>query len=524
MRRYMQKRISELLTSVDEAIKYISTCQNQSKESIFNDCLEAIDAIGDIVEKEKVSQICQTRLEEILLYMHQLRDCIIDNEELSDVCNKLIGVIAQLGLAINNIQTKVEVVFLPYKASMWDSMDSIWRAARDDDRCNVHVVPIPYCDKDEDGKVAKVHYEGWELPKYVTVTDYHEYELKDEHPDIIYIHNPYDGYNRVTSIDPRYYSDVIRQYTEMLVYVPYCIAGVCENSYAGKRRCIQPAMKYVDRIIAQSEKYRQVLIEGGCAEKKVITLGNPKLDTIALMEQNVPALNKEWRDKIKDNKVLLVTFTLGSLLEDDIWIERYNHYLQYLSENESITIIYRPHPLIEATLKAMRPELYTRYMQMYTNLKGKCNVIIDTNANSDMAIYYSNAIISDYSSMPLKYIATGKPVYLLIINPKGYMPDKKTYFDKAVLCDYFQCYFWFYDEKEWEHEQEPMKQFDYVKKMREEGVFKVPIMEMDDFIKMVINGEDYNKEERMNAFNKSMINADGTSGKKVHEYIINELY
>lgn len=523
MRRYMQKRIGELISSVDEAIKYIITCQDESKESIFNDCLDAIDAIGDIVEREKLSQICQDSIEEILLCMHELRNCIINNTELSDICNKLRGVIAQFGLVINNIDTKIEVVFLPYKASMWDSMDSIWRAAKEDERCNVHVVPIPYCDKDEDGKLAQVHYEGGELPKYIDITDYHDYELKDEHPDVIYIHNPYDGYNRVTSIDPRYYSDIIREYTEMLVYVPYCISGICGNSYEGKRMCVHPAMKYVDRIIAQSETQRRVLIEGGCEEKKVIALGSPKLDTIALMKDNVPTLNEEWKDKIKNNKVILVTFTLGSLLEDDIWIERYNYYLQYLSKNGDITIIYRPHPLIEATLKAMRPELYTRYMDMYNNLKGKYNVIIDTNANSDMAIYYSDAIISDYSSMPLKYIATGKPVYLLIINPTRYLPHKKSYFDIAILCDYFQCYFWYYDEKEWECEQKPKEQFEYFKSMRDEGVFKVPIMDMEDFTEMIIKGKDYNKEARMNAFNNSMINSDGTAGKKVHEYIINDL-
>lgn len=36
----------------------------------------------------------------------------------------------------NEISTKIEIVFLPYKASMWDSFESIYFAAKEDPNCN----------------------------------------------------------------------------------------------------------------------------------------------------------------------------------------------------------------------------------------------------------------------------------------------------------------------------------------------------------------------------------------------------
>ena len=38
---------------------------------------------------------------------------------------------------------KKEIVFLPYKASMWDSLESIWRAAAEDPGWDAYVIPIP---------------------------------------------------------------------------------------------------------------------------------------------------------------------------------------------------------------------------------------------------------------------------------------------------------------------------------------------------------------------------------------------
>ena len=69
-----------------------------------------------------------------------------------------------------------------------------------------YVVPIPYYDRKPNGALGEFHYEGNDFPDNVPITHYHTYNLAGRKPDVIYIHNPYDKYNTVTSVDPRFYS------------------------------------------------------------------------------------------------------------------------------------------------------------------------------------------------------------------------------------------------------------------------------------------------------------------------------
>ena len=55
---------------------------------------------------------------------------------------------------------KKEMVFLPYKASMWDSLESVWKAADEDkEHCIAYVMPIPYADLTSEHTVAEWHCE-----------------------------------------------------------------------------------------------------------------------------------------------------------------------------------------------------------------------------------------------------------------------------------------------------------------------------------------------------------------------------
>ena len=59
----------------------------------------------------------------------------------------------------NDMETdRLCFVFLPYKVSMWDSMETVWKAADKDPDCDAYVVPIPYFDKDQDGNLTVEHY------------------------------------------------------------------------------------------------------------------------------------------------------------------------------------------------------------------------------------------------------------------------------------------------------------------------------------------------------------------------------
>jgi hypothetical protein len=202
----------------------------------------------------------------------------------------------------NDIHTVKEIVFFPYKASMWDSLESVYLAAKEDPDCRVYCVPIPYYDLNVDHSFGRMHYEGRQYPDDVEVIDWQSYSFEKRKPDVIYIHNPYDNCNHVTSVHPRYYSSNLRKYTDMLVYIPYFILGEIEPDDQTSIDHIKhfiwtPGVIHSNKVIVQSEKMKQIYIneylksastsgldgehiDRNYLEQKILGLGSPKVDKV----------------------------------------------------------------------------------------------------------------------------------------------------------------------------------------------------------------------------------------------------
>lgn len=164
------------------------------------------------------------------------------------------------------LRRKKEVVFLPWKASGWCILEPVWKAAQADPDCISYVIPVPYCYRNLDGSVKNIQYEGELLPEYVTITDYRSYDIQKQHPDIVFIQNPYDEYNLTTSVHPSFYAANLKQYTDKLIYVPYFTLDeiVPENQKAlinMEHYVSMPGVVHADTVIVQSEQMRQTYID-----------------------------------------------------------------------------------------------------------------------------------------------------------------------------------------------------------------------------------------------------------------------
>lgn len=142
-----------------------------------------------------------------------------------------------------------------------------------------------------------MHYEGDLYPEYVPVTSYQDYDFAERHPDMIFIHNPYDKYNYVTSVHPFFYSKNLKQFTEQLIYIPYFILNEISPDdkkavEAMKHFCMASGILYADKVIVQSENMRQIYINvlmeatgkdqtrKKYLEDKISGLGSPKIDKV----------------------------------------------------------------------------------------------------------------------------------------------------------------------------------------------------------------------------------------------------
>lgn len=323
-------------------------------------------------------------------------------------------------------------MFLPYKASMWDSLESVWKAADADPDCDAYVIPIPYYDKNPDGSVREMHYEGDEYPDYVPVMDYRAYDLEKRHPDMVFIHNPYDNNNYVTSVLPCFYAEKLKQCTDLLVYIPYFILGeISPDNDAAiegmKHFCTTPGVFHANKVIVQSEDMRQVYIKVLTEitgertrtywEEKILGLGSPKVDKVMSISQDEVKISEKWRRIIEKpdgsrKKIVFYNTGVSALLqhEEKLLIKIRDVFQVFKENQDAVALLWRPHPLIKATIESMRPKLWQEYEKIVEEYRAEGWGIYDDTPDMDRAVALADAYYGDWSSIVQLFQKVGKSV------------------------------------------------------------------------------------------------------------------
>lgn len=400
---------------------------------VLADCQESAIAVGNEIENAKGEGGEAVRLLEA--YCENIYRISAQPEDYAG-CRKLGKKIQRQLAQIRNLvkydmaDDRRQIVFLPYKASMWDSLESVFRAAAADPDCDAYVIPIPYYDKNPDGSLGQMHYEGDEYPADVPVVDYNSYDFQARHPDVIYIHNPYDKYNHVTSVHPFFYAQNLRQYTDMLVYIPYFVLNDIkpDNAAAVKGMehfCVLPATVYADRVIVQSEDMRRIYINvltetmgaetRAVWEKKICGYGSPKYDKVLHTSAADATLPEEWRRVVEKpdgsrKKVVFYNVTVSALLQyEERLLCKIRSVLSLFRENSGeVALLWRPHPLMRATLDSMRPALAEEYEEIVREYRQEGWGIYDDSADLNRAIALSDVYYGDTSSVKKLFETVGK--------------------------------------------------------------------------------------------------------------------
>ncbi len=324
-------------------------------------------------------------------------------------------------------EVKKEIVFLPYQAAMWDSMESVWQAARQDaEHCNAYVIPIPYCDKNSDGTPKAWHCDTEKFPKEIPIIDWQTVDLEKMHPDVIVFHDPYEEGNLVSSVDQRFYSRNLKKYTDKLVYIPYYVLdekNLTGNRYLAHvaRLARQPGTRNADVTIVQSEAAREAFIKAlenpekpesrAYWEKRILGLGSPKIDKVRNTKKETVELPEKWRRLIEGKKVVLYNVSVTMVLHrTELFLGKIRDTLAMFRGSKEVVLWWRPHPLLEATLSSMRPELLEEYREIVETYKREGWGIYDETGDMYRSIACSDALYGDASSMAILFRMAGKPV------------------------------------------------------------------------------------------------------------------
>ncbi|SCM83666.1 conserved hypothetical protein [uncultured Sporomusa sp.] len=432
MRNFQQKKILEMIQTLAEANAEIKRLFLQKEFSSFlqvlADCQEFVAAICGFIEEiegEGTQTVALFGEYYGLLYQASLA---VEQKKNRSFLKHLKE---QLNKITNSVKTelkpnKLEVVFFPYNASMWDSLESVWLAANNDPCCDAYVAPVPYYELLPNGMFGKMHYEGSEYPDNVPITDWREYDIETRRPDIIFIHYAYDDMARNARIHPDFYSKRLKEHCDLLVYIPYFVPvdDVVEDYCA-----VLPGVLYADKVIVQSEAQRQSYInlykqydkQGGWNGRfgnpmeKFVALGSPKYDKVAEAQKVAYSLPEAWewqlyrQDGTRKKVIFYNTHMFTWINGGKEYFKKLQAVFAFFRSRDDVVLWWRPHPNTELNFRTLQPQLLDEYMRVVREYKEAGWGIYDDTPDLHRAIAMSDAYYGDYSSVVSLFIAAGKP-------------------------------------------------------------------------------------------------------------------
>ncbi len=429
MRKHQQKLILDMIEALLRANHKIERLflkkEISAVQQLMEVCQDGAHKIGKLIENLEGEG---TKTAVMLVQYHENLYNLGKNLETIDA-SFVKRLQDQLLKIENNIKSelkpnRIEVAFFPYKASMWDSLESIWLAAKEDPNCDAYVVPIPYFDRMPNRQFGQMHYEGNQYPDNIPVIDWRTYDLKQCKPDVIFIHNPYDDSNYATSVHPDYYSSRLKGFTELLCYVPYFVS----YGKVAKHFVLLSGVLNADRVFLQSESVRNTYIQVvkdfekknlcpgrfGDIKAKFVSLGSPKFDRVLNAKRKDCNLPEEWEKLIKGKKVFFYNTSIGAFLQGgEQYLRKIRSVLETFRSRNDVILWWRPHPLIETACQSMRPHLLTEYKTIVADFRQDDWGIYDDSSDLHRALTMSDALIGDFSSIMSMYNVTGKPAMLL---------------------------------------------------------------------------------------------------------------
>lgn len=333
---------------------------------------------------------------------------------------------------------KKEVLFILTKADGWGAFDGFYRAAVEAGDCDVFVMPVPYYERNAMGEKGKLHYEIEQFPDNINLTDYREYNIRERHPDVIFIQNPYDQCNYTTCTDSEFFSANLKMYTDRLVYIPWFrLEEIEEGNFKAKRvmdyYCRMPGLAHADTVIVQSAGMREEYIKylSGFAgadtchvwESKIID--GSTLDIPMYVDENgyerklrsLESIPEAWKDVIigwngEVKKVIVYNTTITSIMHGGSKaLDRIKESLRlFEKDRDKLALVWRLHEGTMSVITYYKPELASELKQIIEDYCSGGWGIFDSSINMPDQIYLYDSYYGDEDALARKMRLAGKPV------------------------------------------------------------------------------------------------------------------
>lgn len=425
------ERVDKLLNAIQIFEDWHQSGDMEQAIELLTQMQQIIIIIGTVMEQELQDYHAMVaEAEQLCEILYQMSVSLENARSVAVMKSNAEKILKNLRKELGAIAVRREVAFFPYQVSMWDSLESVWTAARDDEQTDAYVVPVPFYDVMTDNSLGALHDQSADYPTDVPVTACEDYLLEERHPDVIFFHNPYDECNTVTRVPERYYSSRLRKCTERLVYVPYFVS---EEWGPSDPQCYTPGVLFADNVIVQPGKvyekycrvYMQTREENGWesvlkpAKEKFLPLSSPKFDKVLNTRCGAEDLPESWRRVIfkadgSRKKIVFYNLTIIALLRNnENMLEKLERVLRVFEEYQNeVVLLWRPHPLLLTTINSMRTQLRDEYLACVQRFKEGGWGIFDETPDANLAMVLSDMYYGDGSSLAVTYEVLGKPIHI----------------------------------------------------------------------------------------------------------------
>lgn len=434
IKKHQQRKILEILATIEEA---------QSAE-LYADCQEGAIKVGEYIESILGEG---TKIVGLLEEYHELLYKVSIGESNAKALKRQF--IKINNTALDDLKAdKIEVAFFPYKASMWDSLESIWLAAKEDPACETYVVPIPGYELNADGSHRKMYYDGDQYPENIPVTDWKKYNVKNRCPDVIFTHYPYDDNANNYTIHPDFYSKNLRMYCERLIHVPYWVINEKIPDYY----FILPGVLFAHHTIVQSKAHQGLIVgyykefdkkfgwngQFGKAEEKFVALGSPKFDKVINSKRDDFTLPEKWENLInkpdgsRKKVVFYNTHMFAWIGEGQAYFDKMKYIFDTFKNRDDVILWWRPHPNTELNFRTKKPQLLNAYFDIIKKYIDDGFGIYDDTHDLHRAIFFCDAYFGDYSSITVMFESIKKKENVLLYSDYVYLPNSHTPNHKTI--------------------------------------------------------------------------------------------
>lgn len=161
--------------------------------------------------------------------------------------------------------------------------------------------------------------------------------------------------------------------------------------------------------------------------EKILGLGSPKVDKVLNTRKDDVKVPREWLKIIEKEdgswkKIIFYNTSITALLQngEQVLKKIQDAFSMFKENTDEVALLWRPHPLIRATIEAMRPELWEEYEGIVREYCEAGWGIYDNTADIDRAIALCDAYYGDPSSLVRLCEEAGKPVMVQNVKIRCY--------------------------------------------------------------------------------------------------------